>query len=83
MFILDLSAWAGQEIRIVPVLKVKPGFSNISGKESWTPNKIAVQIGNIDIIASKFSVTLSGMEEAVDFPVSSAKINHEKRLSKK
>ena len=81
MFILDLSAWAGKEIKIVPVLKVKPSYSNVSGKEQWTPNKIAVQIGDIDIIASKFSVTL-GDPEIAEEPVIHAKSNFEKGLAK-
>ena len=74
LFQLDLSEWSGKEIELVPVLRCKPGYSNIDGKETWNPVKITALWGEANIVASRFGVTLGAMEETQS-PVKGKKVN--------
>ena len=64
-FVLDLSDWAGDEVRIVLAMNVVPAYSKVGPEESWSPNVISAQWTSARIVGSAFRVIL-GEPEKVD-----------------
>ncbi len=61
--VLNLSEWAGQEVRLSLALRVKPSYSNIGGREEWTPSEISAQWFMARIVSSPFRVIVGEPEK--------------------
>ncbi len=61
--VLNLSEWAGQEVRLSLALRVKPSYSNIAGREEWTPSEISAQWFMARIVSSPFRVIVGEPEK--------------------
>ncbi|MEW6239115.1 MAG: hypothetical protein AB1656_27350 [Candidatus Omnitrophota bacterium] len=56
----DLSAYAGQEVRLSIVLRADPAYSKVGGVEKWNPGEISVQWFMAELISTSFRVILGG-----------------------
>jgi hypothetical protein len=61
-FIIDLSEWSGQDVRLSLSMNANPAYQKIGEQEQWFPAKISAQWITAEIISSKFKVIL-GAEE--------------------
>jgi len=66
-FVLDLSDWAGDEVRIVLAMNVVPAYSKVVSEESWSPNVISAQWTSARIVGSAFRVILGEPEKVDEF----------------
>ena len=72
-FVLDLSDWAGDEVRIVLAMNVVPAYSKVGAEESWSPNVISAQWTSARIVGSAFRVILGEPEKVGDLSSESSK----------